>query len=134
MRVVVTGATGLIGKAVVRALQVRGDEVVALSRDRDRAREALGEGVECFSWPDPKASAPPLEALKGSDAVIHLLGEPIAQRWTREAKREILDSRVLATRSLVKAIGSRARRRPPRGAGIAVGHRLLRPAPGRDDR
>jgi len=104
MRVVVTGATGLIGAAVVGALRDRGDEVVALTRDPDRGREVLGRDVECHAWPEPKRSQPPGAALEGADAVIHLLGEPIAQRWTREAKREILDSRVLPTRSLVAAL------------------------------
>lgn len=106
MRVTITGATGLIGTAVVRALRDRGDAVVALTRNADRARERLSTDIECHSWPDPKHAPPPSEALAGSDAVIHLLGEPIAQRWTREAKREILDSRVLGTRSLVAGIGA----------------------------
>lgn len=104
MRITVTGATGLIGTAVVRALRDRGDDVVALSRDSGRAREKLGAEVECHSWAEPKAEPPPAAAIDGADAVIHLLGEPIAQRWTREAKREILDSRVLGTRSLVAGI------------------------------
>ena len=104
MRIIVTGATGLIGAAVVRSLRDRGDQVVALSRDSDRARQKLGPEVECHSWADPKVEPPPAAALEDADAVIHLLGEPIAQRWTREAKREILDSRVLGTRSLVAGI------------------------------
>jgi len=104
VRVVVTGATGLIGTAVVRALRARGDEVVALSRDPERARAVLAAGVEAHPWPDPKQAPPPPAALEGADGVIHLLGEPIAQRWTHDAKREILDSRVLGTRSLVTGL------------------------------
>jgi uncharacterized protein len=104
MRITVTGATGLIGSAVVRALRARGDEVVALSRDAARARERLGDDVECHAWTAPQHAPPPSAALEGSQAVIHLLGEPIAQRWTREAKREILDSRTLGTRSLVAGL------------------------------
>jgi uncharacterized protein len=113
MRVVVTGATGLIGSAVVRALRDRGDEAVALSRDADRARAALGSGVECHAWADPKLEPPPTAALEGADAVIHLLGEPIAQRWTEDVKREILDSRVLGTRSLVAGLGALSEDRGP---------------------
>jgi len=104
MRVVVTGATGTIGRAVVKALRERGDQVVALSRDPERARETLGADVDAHAWGDPKAEAAPAEALRGADGVIHLLGEPVAQRWSDEAKREIRDSRVLGTRNLVAAI------------------------------
>jgi hypothetical protein len=103
MRVAVTGATGMIGGALVRALVVRGDEVTALSRDAGRANAALGVPAE--TWADPKAEQPPLDALRGRDAVVHLLGEVIAQRWSDEVKREIRESRVLSTRNLVAALG-----------------------------
>ena len=104
MRVAVTGATGMIGRALVRARLDRGDQVAALSRDAERARSALPSGVEAFEWRDPKAEPAPAEALSGADGVVHLLGEPIAQRWTDGARREILDSRVLGTRNLVAGI------------------------------
>jgi uncharacterized protein (TIGR01777 family) len=103
-RVLVTGATGTIGGAVVDGLRRRGDQVVALSRDPDRARTVLGEGVEHHAWADPQATPPPVAALQQCDAVIHLLGEPIAQRWSPAVKAEIRDSRVLSTRSLVSAL------------------------------
>jgi uncharacterized protein len=103
MRVAVTGATGMIGAALVRALKARGDEVTALSRDAERASATLGVPAE--TWADPKAEQPPLDALRGRDAVVHLLGEVIAQRWSDEVKREIRESRVLSTRNLVAALG-----------------------------
>ncbi len=104
MRIVVTGATGVIGRALVSAAQARGDAVVALSRDPHRAAAALGEGIEAHAWSDPTASPPPEAALAGADAVVSLMGEPIAQRWSEDAKRRIRDSRVLGTRSLVQGI------------------------------
>lgn len=100
-RVVVTGATGLIGRALVSELQARGDAVVVLSRDDQRARRQLGSDVEAFTWSDPLSTLAPESALAGADSVIHLLGEPIAQRWSDDVKRKIRDSRALGTRNLV---------------------------------
>lgn len=104
MRVAVTGATGTIGRAVVAALRERGDEVVALSRDPERAKERLG--VEAQAWADPKTEPAPASALAGADGVIHLLGEPVAQRWTERAKEEIRASRVAGTRNLVSGLST----------------------------
>lgn len=94
MRVTVTGATGLIGRALVSALRERGDEVTILSRSAPGA----------VRWEDPKAEPPPAEALAGRDAVLHLLGENVAQRWTDAAKREIRASRELGTRQAVEGL------------------------------
>ncbi len=104
MKVTVTGATGTLGRGVVAALEARGDEVTVLSRDAVSAREKLGPGVDALEWKAPKAEVPPAEALAGRDGVLHLLGEPVAQRWSDDAKSEIRDSRVLATRNLVAAL------------------------------
>jgi uncharacterized protein (TIGR01777 family) len=103
-RIVVTGATGSIGIAVVDALRARGDEVVALSRDADRGQAVLGQGVEVHAWLQPTRTPPPAAALRGADAVVHLLGAPVAQRWNDDAKRAIRDSRELGTRMLVAGL------------------------------
>ncbi len=102
VRVAVTGATGLIGTRIVRALQARGDEVTVLSRDALRAREALGD-VEAHAW-TPVEGRAPAAALSGRDGVVHLAGEPVAQRWTDAARRRIRDTRELGTRNLVEGI------------------------------
>jgi uncharacterized protein (TIGR01777 family) len=102
MRVAVTGATGVIGGALVGELRSRGDEPVALSRDAARAKNSLG--VEAYDWKAPKSEPAPLDALRGSDAVVNLLGETIAQRWSADTKREIRDSRTLTTRNLVAGL------------------------------
>ncbi|MBV9802897.1 MAG: TIGR01777 family oxidoreductase, partial [Solirubrobacterales bacterium] len=91
----------------------RGDEVVALSRDADRAREALGSGVEPHAWPRPTDEPPPEAALAGADAVVHLLGEPVAQRWTDEAKERIRRSRADGTHALVQGLLATAPGRRP---------------------
>ncbi|NLT06496.1 MAG: TIGR01777 family protein [Solirubrobacterales bacterium] len=104
MRITVTGATGSLGRPLVEELLARGDEVTVLSRDPAKARDAFGGRVEAVGWPDPKGGPAPAEGLRGRDAVIHLLGEPVAQRWTDAARTEIRDSRVLGTRNLVAGL------------------------------
>jgi hypothetical protein len=102
-RVAVTGATGTIGAAVCAALAGRGDAPIALSRNASSAERQLG-GIEAHEWADPTGAPPPAAALSGANAVVHLLGEPVAQRWTAAAKQRIHDSRVLATHNLVAAL------------------------------
>jgi hypothetical protein len=101
MNVTLTGATGLIGTRLVRALRDRGDAVTVLSRSPDRARAALG--VDAVAW-DPTAGPAPGEALAGRHAVVHLAGEPVAQRWSAKAKRAIHESRETGTRNLVEGL------------------------------
>jgi uncharacterized protein (TIGR01777 family) len=104
MRVLITGATGTIGLALADALRARGDQVVALSRDPERGQRVLGDGVEVHGWADPVGEPPPADSLRGSNAVVHLLGEPIAQRWSDDAKRRIRDSRIKSTQQLVQGL------------------------------
>ena len=99
MRVLVTGATGLIGSAVCDALLARGEAVVGLSRDPAKAR-STNPTVSWHAW-DPANERPPEAAFEGVDAVVNLIGEEINQRLTDEAKRRIRDSRVRATKNLV---------------------------------
>ncbi len=106
MRVLITGATGTLGLALADALRTRGDQVVALSRDPERGQRVLGDGVEVHGWAEPTSEPPPAEALAGVDGVVHLLGEPIAQRWSDDAKQRIRDSRVLGTRQLVSGLNA----------------------------
>lgn len=101
-RVTVTGATGLIGPALVAALQDRGAQVTVLSRDPERARRRLAD-VDAVGWKMTSEPAP-VEALDGRDAVLHLAGEPVAQRWNAKAKRAIRESRVLGTRNLLAGL------------------------------
>jgi uncharacterized protein (TIGR01777 family) len=104
MNVTLTGATGLIGAAIVRALQARGDAVTVLTRDPERARAAL-DGVEAHAW-QPLREPAPAAALEGRDAVVHLAGENVAQRWTDEARSAIHASRETGTRNLVAGLGA----------------------------
>jgi uncharacterized protein len=105
MNVIVTGATGLIGTKLVQTLRARGDAVAVLSRSPEKAQARLG--VEAFTW-DPMAGPAPAETLRGRDAVVHLAGEPVAQRWNDRSRRAILESRETGTRNLVAGIGALA--------------------------
>ena len=102
MRVLVTGATGLIGSAVCDALLARGDEVAGLTRDPASARKT-NPTVSWHAW-DPANERPSEAAFEGVDAVVNLIGEEINQRLTDEAKRRIRDSRVRATKNLVDGL------------------------------
>lgn len=102
MKVLVTGASGLIGSALCDALLERGDDVVGLSRDPERARSRR-PGIVWHRW-EPTLERPPASAFAGVDGVVHLLGEPIDQRWTDEAKERIIETRRTGTRNLVAAI------------------------------
>ena len=103
-RVTITGATGLIGPQLVSALREDGWQVTVLSRYPQRAREKLGD-VEAFAW-DLISEPAPAEALSGRDAVVHLAGEPVAQRWSAETKKAIRESRVLGTSNLIEGLRS----------------------------
>src|SRR5215213_5909039 len=89
-----TGATGRLGTLIVTALRERGDEVTILSRSPQKGD---------VQW-DPAAGPAPAEALSGRDAVVHLAGEDIAQRWNEAALARIRRSREEGTRNLVAGI------------------------------
>jgi uncharacterized protein len=106
-RVTVTGATGLIGPALVAALQEQGVGVTVLSRDPARAKARLdsagGAEVQAFAW-DLMSEPAPAQALAGRDAVVHLAGENVAQRWTAKAREAIRETRVQGTRHLLEGL------------------------------
>ncbi len=105
MRVLMTGATGLIGRELGKRLAARGDTLVCLVRERDvaRARQRLPFPARCIEWNHLRAV--PAEALTGVDAIVHLAGEPVAdKRWSDAQMALIRDTRVQGTRQLVRAV------------------------------
>jgi len=100
VRITISGASGLIGRRLLKLLTTEGHTVGVLSR---HAGMNMPGGVKVWAW-DPMKGEPPAEGLRDINAVVHLAGEPIAQRWTEESKRRIRDSRVDGTRNLVQAL------------------------------
>ncbi len=100
MRITLTGGAGFLGSRIRAALEAGGHAVIATSR---KSRPGLVQWDGCRE-PFPR------EAVEGADAVIHLAGETVAQRWSAAVKQRIRNSRVLGTRRLVEALGEAASR------------------------
>ena len=110
-RVVVAGATGTIGRGLCKELIAKGYQVVVFSRDQQKARRAVPGAAEYVTW-QPAETGPWAGALDGAHAVINLAGASLfGQRWTQAYKREIIESRVIGTRGLVRAMAE-AHQRP----------------------
>jgi len=112
MRVIISGASGLIGSALSKELRSGGHDVVALVRRAPNAGE--------IQW-DPAAGVLAADALDGADAVVHLAGAGIGdRRWTEDYKRELLESRVRSTTLLAERIAA-APTKPVFLSGSAIG-------------
>ena len=114
LRIALSGSTGFLGRALSERLTAAGHRVVPLTR---RSGSAAGQSI---AWDPARGELAP-DALAGIDAVIHLAGENIAQRWTDAVKREIRESRVKSTALLARTMQSMER--PPRVllSGSAIG-------------
>jgi hypothetical protein len=96
MKILITGASGLLGTALQKSFNEKGYEMLLAGRGKPKNANEIEWDVEAgFAEP---------EKLEGIEAVIHLAGEPVSGRWTDEKKRKIHDSRVLGTRSVVEAL------------------------------
>ena len=120
MKVVVSGATGLIGKVLCKRLLGDGHVVTALARSPDRAIQQL-PGATAVRW-DALGAPPGPEALEGADAIVHLSGEPIAAgRWTATKKKRILESRIQGTQGILDALSQCGQKPKVLVSGSAVG-------------
>lgn len=110
-KILVTGATGFIGRALVKALAEHHCPVIASSRMLGRAEKILGQGIELVRW-DGQNAVSLRQAMEDADVVVNLVGDSIAGgRWTRAKKQRILDSRLQSTHALMQALAS-ARNKP----------------------
>jgi hypothetical protein len=115
VQIAITGATGLIGTSLGRALRAEGHEVVPV------VRRPVADGERAVRW-DPAAGTIDAAALEGIDAVVHLAGAGIGDhRWTEDYRREILDSRVRGTELLAGALAGLERRPSVLVSGSAIG-------------
>ena len=95
--ILVSGSSGMIGKALCTKLETEGFEV------RKLKRSSVDLDANEFFW-NPESGELDIRAIEGVDYVVHLAGEPIAQRWNQRSRKAILDSRILGTRLLVESL------------------------------
>jgi uncharacterized protein len=111
MRVIITGGSGLIGRALAVNLLKDGHEVISLSRDPQRRSSNLPSEVRLEQW-DGRSARGWGHLVEGAGVIFNLAGENIGeQRWTEARKRAIIDSRVLAGRAVSEAV-ARAKHKP----------------------
>jgi len=107
MNITLTGASGFIGAALIARLKADGHKLHTLGRNAPK-----DASIAFTKWDANGNQMPPLNAIEDADAIIHLAGEPVAQRWTHEVKKRIRESRVNGTRRLVDAIAALKGKRP----------------------
>lgn len=99
MKILITGASGLIGKHLLRDLQLKGHDVYALVRSRNSISEIASEKI--FSWQQPHLE----KDIAGINAVIHLSGEGVADKpWTKKRKKQLRESRLKTTSVLIQIL------------------------------
>lgn len=119
MKIIVTGGTGFIGRALVDELARLGHELVVLTRKADRYSRP---SVRLVEW-DARSAGPWQAEFLSADAVVNLAGEPIAEgRWTESRKRVLLTSRILGTRLVVAALAGRATALPVLISASGIGY------------
>ena len=105
-KIIITGATGSIGRRLVKQLTARGDEVIVFTRNPENAKKKITESNKYVKW-DYERWTEWMNELNGVDAVVHLAGANLgAKRWNEEYKKLAYDSRIISTRNLVEAIKS----------------------------
>lgn len=104
MVVMVTGATGLLGRAIAGSYLAEGHKVHLVGRDAGKLRKLYGDRVAVFTWAQVADEFPAL-ALEGVSTAFHLMGEPVGGRWTKAKKERIFTSRVTSAQMVARAIG-----------------------------
>ncbi|MEL6579133.1 MAG: TIGR01777 family oxidoreductase [Cyanobacteria bacterium J06621_12] len=125
MKIAITGATGLVGSRLVEQLNKLGHQILVFTRNPSKAQTAFPASafanLEVVKY-EPQESGAWQQSVSGCDAVINLAGQPIAERWSPQQKKAILDSRQLGTRKLVEAIAMAEEKPQVLVSGSAVGY------------
>lgn len=103
MKVLITGATGLVGQAIIEVLRTKGIAVHYLTRSKRKVISS--DGVDGFYW-NPAKGEMDLDSLKGVTAVINLAGATISNRWTKAYKEKVLSSRIDSLKTLRKGMSA----------------------------
>jgi len=103
MNILITGATGFLGRSLVKSLTEDGHDIKIITRNISKASNTLEDDFNYYQW-DHKTLEPPIEAINNSEIVINLMGETVGGLWLPSKKRSILQSRTLGTKNLVEAI------------------------------
>lgn len=110
-KIVITGATGLIGRKISEVLINRGDELIIFTRSPEKAKQIIPGAKEYVKW-NYKFPGEWKQKLESVDSVIHLAGENVmGKRWTEKYKNKILESRIVSTKNLIETI-SHAEQKP----------------------
>jgi uncharacterized protein len=107
MTILITGATGLVGRALTQSLLAQGTQVRVITRRPHRVLEAFSaysSQVLAFEW-HPRTEPFPPEALEGVERVVHLMGEPIYGPANREQRQRVIASRRRATKRIAETLG-----------------------------
>lgn len=105
MKILITGATGFVGRHLIEKLLQEGHTILACSRNKASALKMLPKEVQVFEWSNVSEELPPKEAMENIEAVINLMGENLSEkRWSKSQKEKIFNSRVLGTKNLVKGL------------------------------
>lgn len=105
LKVLITGASGLVGRALVKNLSQQGHSVVLLVRKQSTALKNENPRIESWQWENPELSSPPVAAFQGVDVAINLMGRPIFDRhWSKNEMIKLRESRVKSTQNLVSTL------------------------------
>jgi len=125
MKIVITGATGLVGSRLVAQLNQAGHQMLVFTRNSSKAQKVFPasafSNLEIVQY-TPQEAGEWQQSISGCDAVINLAGEPIAERWSPAQKQKIMESRQLGTRKIVEAIAMAENKPQVLVSGSAIGY------------